>query len=84
MPDEGTTFTFSSWVCITNGRGGFSSHLSNTRKPEASALASCRDIDDLVDDLGEIRLSDLIGNHEGESGSNSTPTHDRFDSSSRQ
>jgi hypothetical protein len=28
--DEGTTFTFCSWFCITNGRGGFNSDLAAT------------------------------------------------------
>jgi len=34
--DAGTTFIFGSWVCITNGSGGFSSHLinpTNTKTP---------------------------------------------------
>jgi hypothetical protein len=38
--------------------------------------ASCRDIDDLADDLGKIRFSDLIGNRKDEFGSNSAPTRD--------
>jgi hypothetical protein len=48
----------------------------------ASAPACCRDIDDLADDLGEIWLSDLIGNRKDESGSNPAPIRDRLDSSS--
>jgi hypothetical protein len=28
--DEGTTFIFSSWICIANGSGGFNSHLANS------------------------------------------------------
>jgi hypothetical protein len=82
--DEGTTFTFSLWFCITNCRGGFNSHLAGTMEPTASAPASCRDIDDLADDLGKIQLSNLIRNHKDESGSNPAPTRDRLDSSSRQ
>jgi hypothetical protein len=68
--DEGTTFTFGSWVSVANDSGGFNSHRANTREPEASAPASCHDIDDLAKDLREIRLFDLTGNYEGESGSN--------------
>jgi hypothetical protein len=30
---EGMTFIFGSWVCTTNGSGGFHSHLVNTREP---------------------------------------------------
>jgi hypothetical protein len=52
--DEGTTFTFGSWICIANGSGGFNSHLSNTRKPEVSASTSSCDINNLIDDLNEF------------------------------
>jgi hypothetical protein len=61
--DEGTMFTFGSWVCVANGSGGFNSHLANTRKPEVSASTSYRDIDKPIHNLGEFRLSDLIGNY---------------------
>jgi hypothetical protein len=71
MLDEGTTFTFGFWVSVTNSSGDFNSCRADTREPESSAPALCRDINDLADDLGKIRLSDLIGNYEGESGSNS-------------
>jgi hypothetical protein len=54
MLDEGMAFTFGSWFCITDDGGGFNSHLAETRKPTASATASCRDIDDFADDLGGI------------------------------
>jgi hypothetical protein len=54
MLDEGTTFTFGSWFCIADGGGGFNSHVAETREPMASAPASCRDIDDLTDDLDKI------------------------------
>jgi hypothetical protein len=63
VPDEGTTFTFSSWVCIANGSGGFNNHLANPRKPDASSLTSSRGIDNLAYDLGRIKLSDLIGSY---------------------
>jgi hypothetical protein len=36
MLNEGTTFVFGSWICITNSLGGFNSYLVNSRKPEAS------------------------------------------------
>jgi hypothetical protein len=38
VPEEDTTFTFDSWVCIANDSGGFSSHLVNPREPEVSAV----------------------------------------------
>jgi hypothetical protein len=36
MLDEGTTFIFSSWVCIVDGSSGFRWHLVNDMKLEAS------------------------------------------------
>ncbi|RLN16537.1 uncharacterized protein C2845_PM02G16410 [Panicum miliaceum] len=29
--DEGTIFTFGSWVCVANGSGGFNNHLANPK-----------------------------------------------------
>jgi hypothetical protein len=63
VPDEGTTFTFGSWVCIANGSGGFNNHLANPKNPEESAPTSSRDINNLADDLGGIKLSNLIGSY---------------------
>jgi hypothetical protein len=67
VPDVGsfnfTTFTFGSWVCTTNGSGGFNNHLANPKKLEASAPTSSRDIDNLANDLGGIKLSNLIGSY---------------------
>jgi hypothetical protein len=63
VPNEGTTFTFSSWVCIGNGSGGFNNHLANPKKPEASAQTTSRDIDNLANDLSGIKLSNLIGSY---------------------
>jgi hypothetical protein len=34
--DEGTIFIFGSWICVTNGLGGFNSRLIDPRKLEAS------------------------------------------------
>jgi hypothetical protein len=71
------TFVFSSWTYIVNGFGDFGSHLANPTELEASTPMSSHDIDKLADNLGEIPISDLIGNHESESESISAPTHDR-------
>jgi hypothetical protein len=40
VSDKGTTFTFGSWVCITNGLGGFNNHLASPKKLEAFAPTS--------------------------------------------
>jgi hypothetical protein len=58
VPDEGTTFTLSSWVHRQRLR--FNNHLANPKKLEASAPTSSHDIDNLADDLGGIKLFDLI------------------------
>jgi hypothetical protein len=34
MLDEGTTFIFGFWIYITNGSGGFNSHLANSMESE--------------------------------------------------
>jgi hypothetical protein len=74
VPDEGTMFTFGSWVCITNGLGGFNNHLANPKKLEASAPTSSRNIDNLADDLGGIKLSDLIGGYASHIKANPLPS----------
>jgi hypothetical protein len=72
--EEGTTFIFSSWVCIANGAGDFRRHLIDTGEPEASAPTSHRDIDDLIEDLDEIQLSDLIKSTSSTNNLDSSPT----------
>jgi hypothetical protein len=58
--EEGLTFVFGSWVCVPNSAGDFRRHLVDTKKPEAFARTSRRDIDDLIEDLDKIQRSDLI------------------------
>jgi hypothetical protein len=45
--DEGTTFIFSSWICVANGLGGFNIHLVDSRKPEAFTPTRHSDLDEL-------------------------------------
>jgi hypothetical protein len=52
--DEGTAFTFGSWLCIADDGGGFNSHHAETSEPTASTPPSCHDIDDFVDGLHGI------------------------------
>jgi hypothetical protein len=58
--DEGITFIFGSWICITNGLGCFNSHLADSRKPEASTPTRCSDLDKLVNNLNELLLPDHV------------------------
>jgi hypothetical protein len=57
--DEGTTFIFSSWICVANGLGGFNSHLANSKKPEASSSTPSSDLDEFIDNLDDLLLPDL-------------------------
>jgi hypothetical protein len=57
--DEGTTFIFSSWICVANGLGGFNSHLANSKKPEASSLTPSSNLDEFIDNLDDSLFPDL-------------------------
>jgi hypothetical protein len=54
VPAEGTTFIFGSWICIDDGIGGFSSHLANSREPEAPMSTPSSGIDNFVEHLRDI------------------------------
>jgi hypothetical protein len=72
--DEGTTFIFGSWICITNGLGGFNSHLIDSRKPEAPAATQRSNLDSFIDDLDKLLLPDLPRQIENTSIFNATPS----------
>jgi hypothetical protein len=55
------SFNFTS--AVPNGSGGFNNHLANPKKPKAFAPTSSHNIDNLANDLGGIKLSDLIGSY---------------------
>jgi len=68
--EEGPTFIFSSWICVTSGRDGFNSHLADTTKPEASASPIFdAELNNFVNRSGEMLLPDLAGELEQKSGS---------------
>jgi hypothetical protein len=75
MLDEVTTFSFDSWTCITNGLGGFNSHLVDSRKPEASTPTRHSDLDEFIDNLNELLLPDLVRQIEKISVFDTTSTH---------
>jgi hypothetical protein len=77
--DEGTTFTFGSWICVANSSGGFNSHLANSREPEASSLTPCSDLDEFIDNLDDLLLPDLALQIEKMSVFDATSTHDALD-----
>ena len=71
--DVGTTFIFGSWVCITNGSGGLSSHLINpasTKTPRREQLGEITFV--------EILLPGIAKEIENLSLSDPTPTHFPF------
>jgi hypothetical protein len=57
--DDGITFIFGSWICVTNGLGGFNSHLANSNESEASSSTPNSDLDDFIDNLDDLLLPDL-------------------------
>jgi hypothetical protein len=57
--DEGMTFIFGSWIYVTNGLGGFNSHLANFKELKASSSISSSDLDDFTDNLDDMLLPDL-------------------------
>jgi hypothetical protein len=59
--DGGTTFVFDSWVCVTNGSGGFNIHLADTRNPETSAATRRNDLGKLNDNLDKMLLPNFAG-----------------------
>ena len=72
---QGATFVFGSWVCITNGLGGFDSHLANPTTLEAISSESCDELSG-SNDHGVTLLPDLAkeieSKHEDNSGSTQT------------
>jgi hypothetical protein len=77
--NEGTTFIFSSWICVANGLGGFNSHLANSKEPEATSSTRSSDLDDFIDNLNDMPLPDLAQQIEKISIFNATSTLDATD-----
>jgi hypothetical protein len=77
--DEGTTFTFGSWICLSNGSGVFNSHLANSREPEASSSTPSSDLDKFIDSLDDLLLPDLALHIEKMSVFDATSTRDAPD-----
>jgi hypothetical protein len=77
--DEGTTFIFGSWICISDGLGGFNSHLANSMQPEATSSTTSSDLDDFIDNLDNTLLPDLAQQIERMSIFNATSTRDATD-----
>jgi hypothetical protein len=77
--DEGTTFTFGSWICVANGLGGFNSRLANSREPEASSSTPSSDLDELINNLDDLLLPDLVLQIKKMSIFNTTSTRDALD-----
>jgi hypothetical protein len=77
--DKGTTFIFGSWICFTNGLGGFNSHLANSKKPEGSSSTPSSDLDEFIDNLDDLLLPNLAQQIEKTSIFNATSTRDAPD-----
>ena len=55
---HGATFVFGSWVCVTNGSGGFDSYLTNPPTLKAATSESSNKLTG-SDDHGVMLLPDL-------------------------
>jgi hypothetical protein len=77
--DEGTTFIFGFWICVTDCLGGFYSHLANSKESEASPSTSSSNLDDFIDNLDDMLLPDLAQQIEKMSVFNATFTRDAPD-----
>jgi hypothetical protein len=58
--DKSTTFILESWICITNGLGGFNSHLVDSKKPEASTSTRSSELDEFINNLDELLHPNLV------------------------
>jgi hypothetical protein len=58
MLNEGTTFIFGTWICVTNGLGGFNSHRADSKKLETSTPTRCSDLNEFVNNLDDFLLPD--------------------------
>jgi hypothetical protein len=75
MLDQGATFVFSFWICVTNGTGGFNSHLADSREPETLAATQHSDLDEFIDNLNKMLLPDFAREIEEESVLDAILTH---------
>ena len=57
--EKGTSLRIGSWIFIADGSGGFESRSIDQDPPEVSEAAKQRKFDEFVDQLEEIRVSDL-------------------------
>jgi len=60
VPAEGTTFIFGFWICVTDGLGGFNSHLAHFKEMEAPVSTPSSDVDNFTEHLSEIQFSNII------------------------
>ena len=75
---QGATFVFSSWVCVTNGFGGFNSHLTNPSMLKAATPKSLSKLAGL-EDQGVMLLLDLAKEIEMKLEDNSGSTRTQID-----
>jgi hypothetical protein len=53
MPPQGTTFIFSSWVCVADGAGNFHRFIIDM-KPKILAVSFHSDLDEFVKNLDDL------------------------------
>ena len=75
---QGATFIFGSWVCISNGLGGFDSHLTNPTMLKATSSESSNKLTG-SDNQGIMLLPDLAKDIEMKLEDNSGSTRTEID-----
>ena len=76
-PPQGATFVFGSWVCVSNGLGGFDSHLTNSPTLKATTSKSFNRFAG-SEDHGVMLLPDLAKEIEMKLEDNSSSTRTRI------
>jgi hypothetical protein len=73
VPPQGTTFVFSSWVCVADGMGNFHRFIIDM-KPKTLTASFHRDLDEFVDNLDDLSTHGSAMRTEEESILDATPS----------
>jgi hypothetical protein len=73
VPPQGTTFVFSSWVCVADGAGNFCRFIVDM-KPKTLAASLHSDLDEFVGNLDDLSIHGSATRTEEESVFDATPS----------
>jgi hypothetical protein len=72
VPPQGTTLVFSSWVCVADGAGNFRQFLIDM-KPKTPAVSFHSNLNEFIDNLGDLSIHGSATRTEEESAFGATP-----------